>query len=177
VFLDRDGTLIVERDYLSDPDGVELIPGAAEAIAELQRAGFAVVLVTNQSGIARGMFTLDDYRAVAARLEEMLTSAGVTLDGTFFCPHHPDVSGDCACRKPGTGMHMDASRELGLDPGRSYFVGDKRSDVEAAVALGGTGILVHTGYGPKADLSGLDGVLRAPDLPGAARLILQGAIR
>jgi D,D-heptose 1,7-bisphosphate phosphatase len=146
-FLDRDGTLIQEKEYLSDPEGVELFPGVPEALRLLRGAGYALVVVTNQSGIARGLYTLEDYRAVAQRLDEVLAQEGVPLDATFFCPHHPDFTGPCECRKPSTGMHRDAARELGLDLGRSIYIGDREKDVLPALALGGQGFLVRTGYG------------------------------
>lgn len=147
VFLDRDGTLIEEKDYLADPDGVEVIPGTYEALAELRAAGFHLVTVTNQAGIARGYYTDDDYRAVAARLDEMLAEAGTPVDDTRYCPHHPDVTGPCACRKPATGMYLAAAADLGIDLRASYYVGDKVSDVLPALELEGQGILVRTGYG------------------------------
>lgn len=147
VFLDRDGTIIVEREYLADPAGVVLVPGAVEALRRLKGAGFALVVVTNQSGIARGLYTLEDYEAVTRRLDEILAAEGVSLDQTRFCPHHPDESGPCECRKPGTGMHRAASRELGLDASRSFFVGDRIRDLLPARELGGVGILVRTGFG------------------------------
>ncbi len=150
-FLDRDGTLIVERDYLSQPEGVELLPGAVAGLRALRQAGYALVLVTNQSGIARGLFGLDDFRAVQARLEELLAAEGVRLDGVYLCPHHPDFGPPCECRKPGPGLYRQAERELGLDLARSLFIGDRLSDVDAAAALGGTGILVRTGYGRAAE--------------------------
>ena len=172
VFLDRDGTLIEEEDYLSDPNDVKLIPGVVEALKLLRDAGFALVSVTNQSGIARGYYSLEDYQAVASRLDQLLAEEGVTLDDSRFCPHHPEFTGECDCRKPSTGMHRDASELLGLDPSRSYFVGDKIRDLLPALELGGEGILVRTGYG-----AGEEGSLPATfsvadDLLAAARLIL-----
>ena len=147
VFLDRDGTVITDADYLADPDRVELIPGADDAIRRLKQAGWAVVMVTNQSGIARGLYTEADYRAVAARLDELLESLDASVDRTYYCPHHPDFSGPCECRKPGPRLYVQAARDLGLDLGASWYVGDKPSDVLPAVAMGGQGILVRTGYG------------------------------
>jgi D-glycero-D-manno-heptose 1,7-bisphosphate phosphatase len=154
VFLDRDGTLIREADYLADPDGVELLPGVPDALRRLRAGGLALVIVTNQSGIARGLYTEDDYRRVAARLTKVLASEGASVDATFRCPHHPEHSGQCPCRKPGLGMHREAADLLGLDLACSYFVGDKLSDVEAARAAGGQGILVRTGYGASTESSG-----------------------
>jgi D-glycero-D-manno-heptose 1,7-bisphosphate phosphatase len=122
IFLDRDGTLIVERDYLSDPEEVQLAPDAIGALRMLRRAGYALVVVTNQSGIARGLYGEADYHAVSTRLNEVLARAGAPLDGVYYCPHLPDVTGPCSCRKPATGMYLQASAELGLDPSRSWFV-------------------------------------------------------
>ncbi|MGD2121563.1 MAG: HAD family hydrolase [Gemmatimonadota bacterium] len=172
VFLDRDGTLIEEAHYLADPDGVELIPGAVEALTLLRDAGYALVLVTNQSGIARGMYELEDYEAVAARLDEILARHGLVLDATRFCPHHPDYTGECSCRKPATGMHRDAAEELGLDPSASWFVGDKLRDLLPALELGGEGILVLTGFGPRYEDDLPPTFHVAEDLLQAALLIL-----
>jgi len=147
VFLDRDGTVIQEAEYLADPEGVQLIDGAAEAIARLQEAGYAAVVVTNQSGIARGLYSEADYHAVAERVEAVLGREGVRLDGTYYCPHHPTHTGPCDCRKPGTGMHLRAARELGLELPASWCVGDKVADVLPAASWGGRSLLVRTGYG------------------------------
>jgi len=171
IFLDRDGTLIVERDYLSDPEGVQLAPDAIGALRMLRRAGYALVVVTNQSGIARGLYGEADYHAVSTRLNEVLAQAGVPLDGVYYCPHLPDVTGPCSCRKPATGMYLQASAELGLDPSRSWFVGDKVTDVLPAVELEGRGILVLTGYGKDAVASIPPETAVAVDLAAAARHI------
>lgn len=171
VFIDRDGTIIAEKVYLSDPEGVELIPGTLEALRSLREAGFALVVVTNQAGIARGLYTLDDYHAVAARLAEVLDEAGAPFDATYFCAHHPDETGPCACRKPGTGMHLQAARELGLELSASYYVGDKRADVIPALELGGRGVLVRTGYGSEHEADVPDEVWVVDDLRAAAEKI------
>ncbi|MGD8361870.1 MAG: HAD family hydrolase [Gemmatimonadota bacterium] len=172
VFLDRDGTLIQERDYLADPEGVSLLPGVPEALRLLAEGGFALVVVTNQSGIARGLYTLDDYHAVAHQLDEELRRTGVDLDATYFCPHHPEFTGPCECRKPNTGMYVQAARELGLDLSDSYFVGDRQKDVVPAATLGGTGILVRTGYGLEEEVAVGEGTIVVDSLLDAARLIL-----
>jgi D-glycero-D-manno-heptose 1,7-bisphosphate phosphatase len=171
-FLDRDGTIMGERHYLADPRGVELIPGALEALRALRDADFALVIVTNQAGIARGLYTLDDYHAVAARLDEVLEAEGVPVDGTWFCPHHPDKTGPCACRKPGTGMYLEAARSLGLDVEASYYVGDKITDVLPAAELGGRGILVRTGYGNEHETDVTGDVWVVDDVREAADRIL-----
>ncbi len=103
VFLDRDGTIIRDTEYLSRPDDVELLPGAADAIRALNDAAVPVVVVTNQSGIARGYLSVAEYEAVAKRLDELLAARGARIDATYYCPHHPDFGGNCDCRKPSAG--------------------------------------------------------------------------
>ena len=152
VFLDRDGTVVEERDYLARAEDVHLVPGAADAIRRLRRAGFAVVLVTNQSGIARGYFTEFDYARVQERLASSLAESGARWDATYMCPHHPDVGGECQCRKPGTLLFSRAAEEHGLDLARSWFVGDKLRDVIPAAAFGGRGVLVPTDETPDRDI-------------------------
>lgn len=146
-FIDRDGTLIYERGDLGQPDGVELIPGAVDAVRRLRDAGLLVVLVTNQSGIARGLFTHDDFHAVQRRVTELLAAEGVALDNVYYCPHHPDVDGPCDCRKPAPGMYRRAQEELGIDLARSFYVGDRWRDVAVTERVGGTPFLVRTGAG------------------------------
>lgn len=148
VFLDRDGTLIEEGEFLADPDRVRLLPGVPEALIRLRSAGFLLIVVTNQSGIARGILSEADYHAVAGRLDDILAAAGIRLDGTYYCPCHPDFTeGPCTCRKPATGMYESARRDLNVDLGASVYVGDRLSDVQPAITLGGRGFLVRTGYG------------------------------
>jgi D-glycero-D-manno-heptose 1,7-bisphosphate phosphatase len=147
VFLDRDGTLIEDTGFVSRPEQVRLIPGAIPALAALQRAGFALVTVSNQSGIARGLFSVEDYEAVAGHLDTLLAAGGVRLDAREYCPHHPDFTGPCACRKPGTELYEAAARRLGLDLPRSWWIGDRLTDLEPARQLGGAGLLVLTGAG------------------------------
>ena len=147
VFLDRDGTLIEDRRYLRNPDDVRLLPGAAESVRRLNAAGRAAVLVTNQSGIARGLLSEADYAATASRLDELLAREGARLDARYHCPHHPDLSGPCACRKPGTLLYQRAAADLGLDLSRSWWVGDRVRDIAAAGTFGGRGLLLLTGGG------------------------------
>lgn len=173
VFVDRDGTIIAEKSYLADPAGVELVPGSADAMRRLREAGFAVVVVTNQSGIARGLYDEDDYHAVAQRLNRLLAEQGAAPDATYHCPHHPDVTGPCDCRKPDIGMHLQAASELDLDLEGSFYVGDKVSDVAPAFTLGGQGILVRTGYGAEQEASVPKGTWVLDDLAAAARQILE----
>lgn len=141
-FLDRDGTLIHDAHYLRDPALVRLLPDIAAPLTRLQQAGFALVVITNQSGIARGLLTEQDYIAVRERLDALLAAEGVTLDGSYHCPHEPERSGPCECRKPGTLLHRRAAHDLALDVTRSVFIGDRFRDVAPARALGGRGILV-----------------------------------
>jgi D-glycero-D-manno-heptose 1,7-bisphosphate phosphatase len=141
VFVDRDGTLIHDRHYLADPAGVELLPGAAEAVARLNRAGIPVVLVTNQSGIGRGYFTEEVYDAVHGRLVELLAEHGAALYAAYHCPDAEDGGPD-ADRKPGAGMFLRAARELGLDLAASSFIGDRARDVAPAGRWGARAYLV-----------------------------------
>lgn len=151
VFLDRDGTVIEDADYLDDPGDIALIEGAEESLRRLRSAGWTLVVVTNQSGIARGRFSVQRYHEVAAALGRRLLGAGCEIDATCFCPHHPDHSGPCGCRKPKPGMLMAAAAALGIDLSRSFMVGDKVSDVQAGLAAGCAPILVRTGYGRRAE--------------------------
>lgn len=149
VFLDRDGTVVEDPPpgFLHQPGEVTLIPGAGEAIRRLNDAGYLAVTVTNQSGIARGLYTVGDYEAVQRRLTELLTTQHARLDGSYFCPHHPAFTGPCDCRKPGTKLFKDAQAALGIDFTRSWWVGDRLSDVQPARLLRGRGILVLSGRG------------------------------
>lgn len=168
-FLDRDGTLIVEREYLADPDGVVLVPGAVGALRRLRAAGYLLVVVTNQSGIGRGLYTEEDYRAVKARLDAILEEEGVSLDGTWYCPDDPRL-GDSPCRKPNPGMYLSAARELGVDLAASAYIGDRLGDVLPARSFGGRGVLVRTGYGAEQrDVPSWVEVVE--DLPAAAKLL------
>jgi D-glycero-D-manno-heptose 1,7-bisphosphate phosphatase len=166
---------MVERAYLADPAGVELVEGAVEGLARLRDAGFAIVIVTNQSGIARGLYTEADYHRVAARLQAVLEDAGVPPDATYYCPHHPDFTGPCSCRKPDTGMYERAAAELGLDLEASWYVGDKVTDVLPAEKLGGRGILVRTGYGTDEERRASPEVYVVDDLYAAAALAVRRA--
>jgi len=149
---DRDGTLMVEKNYLADPAGVELLPGAAEAIERVARAGYGVIVLTNQSGVGRGYFGLEDVARVNARMLELLGEAAARIEGIYICPHAPEA--DCACRKPRTGLVEQAARELGVDVARSVVIGDKAADVELARRAGAAAVLVTTGYGAEVLASG-----------------------
>lgn len=150
-FLDRDGTIIRDYDYLRDPAGVELLPGAAEAIARLNAVKVIPVIITNQSGIARGLLTEAEYEQVRARLEEVLASSGAHVASSFHCPHHPDYSGPCDCRKPGMQLYQRAIERFDIDPSRSLFVGDRWRDVAPGLALGGFPALIPNDVTPDVD--------------------------
>ncbi len=147
VFLDRDGTLILDPGYQRDPSAIQLLPGAAAAVARCNAAGFVVVVVTNQSGIARGFITPAEYAAVERRVVELFAEHGALIDATYHCPHYPPIGGPCDCRKPGTLLYRRAAEALGLDLAASWGVGDRLSDLEPVRELGGHGLLVRTGTG------------------------------
>jgi len=145
VFLDRDGTLIVEKEYLSDPRHVSLEDTVVEGLSILSGHGHPLIVVTNQSGIGRGKFTDADARRVNARVDSMLRDQGITILAWYLCPHAPGV--ECDCRKPLPGMALAAAQDWSLQLAGCFVVGDKRADVELADAIGGTGILLTTGHG------------------------------
>jgi D-glycero-D-manno-heptose 1,7-bisphosphate phosphatase len=152
VFLDRDGTIIEEVGYLDRPERVAFFPWTIDAIRVLNRAGLAVVLVSNQSGIARGFFTESVVDDVHRRMAEMLVAGGAHIDAYYYCPHHPDgkvpgLAKVCECRKPARGLVDRAVAEFGIDPARSYVVGDRWVDIGLARTVGAKGVLVRTGYG------------------------------
>lgn len=141
-FLDRDGTLIEDLNFLRDPSRVRLLPGAAAALRRLNAAGILVVVVTNQSGIARGLLTEADYEATRVRLDALVEAAGARIDRSYHCPHHPSVTGPCECRKPGTLLFKRAAADLDIDLTTSLFAGDRLRDAEPGLALGGLARLV-----------------------------------
>jgi D-glycero-D-manno-heptose 1,7-bisphosphate phosphatase len=145
VFMDRDGTLVVERGYLSDPADLEFLPGATAALHDLQAAGLPLLVISNQSGVGRGLFPLSRVYEVMARLRIEARAAGVELDGIYFCPHRPEDG--CACRKPGTLLLERAAEDHLLTLRGSFMVGDKLLDVETGQRAGGQGVLVRSGYG------------------------------
>ncbi len=144
VFLDRDGTIIEDTHFINDPKAVRLIPGAAKAIAALNNRKIPVIVVTNQSGIARGLITQAQYDAARSAFEEMLGAEGARIDRSYFCPHHPDVSGPCECRKPASKMFRDAFSDLGVSAENAAYIGDRWRDVAASKELGGRGILISS---------------------------------
>jgi D-glycero-D-manno-heptose 1,7-bisphosphate phosphatase len=145
VILDRDGTIIRECHYLSDPRQVELIPGSGSALLRLSEIGLGLVVATNQSQVGRGLFSKERLAAIHHRLEVLLEAEGVRLDGIYYCPHTPED--DCSCRKPEPGLVVRAAGELGFDPAVGFMVGDKACDIELGHRVGATTILVRTGHG------------------------------
>ncbi len=175
LLLDRDGVVIKDRGYLGDPAGVELVPGAAEAMARARAEGWFLVGVSNQSGLGRGLFTPADLELVMKRLDQLLAAAGAAFDAFYYCPHAPGEG--CPCRKPAPGLIEEAGLAEGLDH-RSWVVGDKLSDVELGLGLGTRAILVRTGYGAQASREaaarwGRDSRVQVvDDLPAAIALVL-----
>ena len=151
VFLDRDGTVMEDAHYIRSPHDVRLIPGAAAAVRKINEAGVLAIVVTNQSGIGRGLFTVDDYEKVRARFEELLAAEGARVDASYYCPDHPGAAAESDCRKPGTKMFRDAIREFELDPDKVAYVGDRWRDVAAAKSLGGRPIMISSPMTTEAD--------------------------
>ena len=183
VFLDRDGTINVDTVHVSSAETVRLIPGAAAAIARMNAAGIPVIVISNQSGIGRGLFTVEEYERVRARIDELLAAAGARVLTTYYCPHSPDAAPPCECRKPGPGRYRQAAAEHGIDLAQSWYVGDRLRDIQPARTFGGRGILVPRDTTPAADLvaardgfaistslgAAVDRILSALPLPGARR--------
>jgi D-glycero-D-manno-heptose 1,7-bisphosphate phosphatase len=170
IFLDRDGTIIVESNYLGDPKGAILEKDAVKGLVAMAAMGYPLIVVSNQSGIARGLFTDEHARAVNARVDALLLAQGVEILAWYFCPH--DSQSSCDCRKPRPGMLIKAAREHDLDLGPSFIIGDKYSDLEAGAAVQVRGVLVRTGYGDRqAEIARKAGYTVCDDLIGAAAFI------
>ena len=153
VFLDRDGVLIEDTGYPDDPEALRLLPGVGEALRRLRSAGWRLVVVSNQSGVARGKFSLERLEEIHRRLIALLEAEGVALDGLYFCPHHPEgpvpeFKRACDHRKPEPGMILSAARDLGLEPAQCWMIGDKDSDVEAGRRAGCRSLLIGRGEVP-----------------------------
>lgn len=175
VFLDRDGTIIDDVGYLRDPRDIRFLPGAITALRELKACGFVCVLVTNQSGVARGLFSEQELDVIHQVLQEQLSAHEAALDAIYYCPHHPDVGPvryrmACECRKPRPGMFLQAMKDLGVAPQSSFAVGDSLRDVQAARAAGVRGLLLHTGSAEEIEGS-VDCWKVVDSLPAAVRLI------
>jgi len=184
VFLDRDGTINEEKDYLWRIEDFAFIPGAPEAIRRLREAGFLVVVVTNQSGVARGYFSQADVERLHEHIQRELAKIGTAVDAFYLCPHHPEkgqgeLKIDCDCRKGRPGMLLQAATEHGIDLAASWMIGDKRADLEAGRAAGCRSLLVRTGYGEKELTRGAGALAEAvvDDLGSAADYILDNRLR
>lgn len=152
VFLDRDGTINEQMGYINHTCRFQLLPGAGQAIKRLNDADIPVIVVSNQSGLARGYFPEELLVAVHDKMHTLLAEEGAKVDAIYYCPHHPEAKEEhfreaCDCRKPKPGLILQASKELGLDPEKSFVVGDRWSDIKTAANCGATSILVRTGYG------------------------------
>jgi D-glycero-D-manno-heptose 1,7-bisphosphate phosphatase len=181
-FLDRDGTLNEEVNFVRSPEELEMLPGAADAVRALNDHGIIVCIISNQSGVARGFFTEEDLAPIHAKLERELDRSGARINHIYYCPHHPTEGKPpynvvCSCRKPGTGMLRQAAEEFDLDLRRSFVVGDRIVDIQAGRAAGATTILVLTGYGPHAlqecRTQGIIPDFIAEDITEATRIIMQ----
>jgi D-glycero-D-manno-heptose 1,7-bisphosphate phosphatase len=180
VFLDRDGTLIQERNYLSSPEQVSLLPYCSQALRILADAGYHLILITNQSGIARGYFTMDDFLRVQERFQSLLAKDGIQLDASFVCPHHPEAPIleyrlSCDCRKPRPGLLDRAAKELSLDLKQSWIIGDKADDIRLSVSRPLKPLLVRSGHGSEQEeelLREFPSLAVADDIMEAARIIV-----
>jgi len=176
VFVDRDGTINEESGYLFRKEDCRFIPGAVEAIVQLNNAGFQVVVITNQSGIARGYYSAADLDQLHLYMGNEIAAAGGRIDGWYYCPHHPDYAtkeSQCDCRKPLPGMIQRAAHDLGIDLSSSWMVGDKIADVHAGNAAGCQTVLVKTGYGATEALSAPSAQVMLDDLCAAAAYIIK----
>jgi D-glycero-D-manno-heptose 1,7-bisphosphate phosphatase len=159
VFLDRDGTILRDVGYLSREEQMEILPRVPEAIRMLAEKGYKIIVVTNQSAVARGRLSEEQLKQIHEAMRARLGRAGATLDGIYYCPHHPSEGipayrVSCECRKPNTGMICRASEELGVEPSLSYVVGDQATDMELAARVGATGIWIHDPATAQDDLPG-----------------------
>jgi D-glycero-D-manno-heptose 1,7-bisphosphate phosphatase len=169
IFLDRDGTIMRDADYCSRPDQVRVFGGTSAVLRRLKKAGYKIIVITNQSGIGRGFFTEKDYRAVEQEVERQIGAN--LIDATYFCPDAPEQRSKC--RKPAPGMVLQAASEHDVDLSRSFLIGDKEIDAECAHNAGVRAIRVRTGFDKMTDGSCAEWV--AEDLPAAAEIILKGA--
>lgn len=177
VFLDRDGTLNVDKGYVHRIEDWEWIPGAIEAIVALKKAGFLVIVITNQAGIARGYYDETDMTNLHTMINEELKEHDATIDGFYHCPHHPEFGKlqKCECRKPMPGMIDKARRDFDIDLGSSWLIGDKASDIQAGLAAGVKSILVLTGYGNNDRALLGDDAIFVTNITAASRYIISHA--
>jgi histidinol-phosphate phosphatase family protein len=173
VFLDRDGTIMEDAHYIKSPDQVRLIPGAAAAVKRINDANVLAIVITNQSGLARGIFKPEDYEAVRLHFESLLEREGAHIDASYFCPHHPSITGPCDCRKPGTKMFEDAVRDFHLNAANVAYIGDRWRDVVASKTLGGRGIMISSHMTKDEDRRKAreDKIETAPDLAAAVEML------
>ena len=176
IFLDRDGTLNPDPGYIANPDDFNIYDGVAEALARLQRAGFLLILITNQSGISRGLITPAQLELIHARLQQQLAPAGARLDAIYYCPHHPDFPysdglAECNCRKPRPGMILQAISEHDINPAASYMIGDRSSDIKIGLNTGVTPVFIGSTL-PE----GQAGIPAFPTLKEAADWIIEQSI-
>lgn len=175
VFLDRDGTINIEKEYLYKPEEFEFTSGAIEAIRLLNHAGYLVIVVTNQSGVARGFYSEEDLIRLHHYIDRLLKSGGAWVDAWYYCPHHTAGKAPynlaCSCRKPLPGMLQQAAADHAIDLSRSWMVGDKLADIEAGLSAGSKSILVLTGYGAETSRELTSDIPRCPDLLSAVKLI------
>ena len=173
VILDRDGTIVIDRHYLGDPEGLEFLPGAVAGLRKLHAMGCKLIIITNQSGVGRGLLTLEQVQHVNKGLARMMDTIGAPLTATYFCPHTPDA--ECDCRKPATGMLLQAAREHGFNPTEAIVIGDKGSDIEMGKRVSAHTILVMGEHFSSARSSKPDIVVK--DLSEAAVYIHTGVVR
>ena len=173
VFLDRDGTIMEDAHYIKSPDQVRLIPGAAAAVKKINDAKVPAIVVTNQSGLSRGIFTLQDYQGVRRHFESLLEAEGAHIDASYFCPDHPEKSGPSTCRKPATKMFEDAIRDFELSVAKVAYVGDRWRDVAASKTLGGRGIMISSPMTTAEDRRRAEGdqIETAPSLSAAIDML------
>ena len=176
VFLDRDGTVMEDAHYIKSPTQVRLLPGAGAAVRRINDAGIPVIVVTNQSGIARGIFSVKDYEAVRTRFESLLRDEGAHIDASYYCPHLPDDPPVCNCRKPGTQMFEQAIADFKLSPADVAYIGDRWRDVAVSKKLGGRGIMIESAETGEEDRqrSRADRIETATNLSEAVSLLFDG---
>ena len=182
VFVDRDGVIIEDGEYVHRVEDLKLVPGAVDGLRDLSVAGFQIIIVTNQAGIARGFFTEEEYHVFSNHLLAILEKGGVRIRAVYFCPHHPTEGigryrVECLCRKPRTGMLQRAAMEQPIEASSSWMIGDKTSDIQAGSDFGSKTILVRTGYGGKDGQCASEPDYVAEDILEAARLILKQTLK
>jgi len=173
VFLDRDGTINAEKNYLHKPEDWEWIPGAVEAIRGFNELGFLVIVITNQAGIARNYFEAKDVEALHKYVDKLLNKENARIDAYYYCPHHPDF-GDkivCSCRKPEIGLILQAQKDFDIDLSSSFMIGDKATDIESGNRAGMTSILVATGYGSGECHKAAEGAILADNIYKAFEIV------